>query len=1259
MNFLKKAKKTFSKAVALTLAVMMLPLSPLVPATPAHAEVNTGYNATGEKAQEGKFILDLKGATVTVNGTTYTSEDGDRKEIEQGATLKISDATQIAVFNNDGTQESYKGDLEYKTSDKTAYVSVIKGSAISKRSRNRRSTGSVNELAVGDTFSGTLGTSNTDPMNVQRFYIDDVTGILASVADQINGSQFVDCQEHGYIGITYKTAYEPGNKTYYPFTATVTSVTPDGVVTMSIDVPHYLNPYTGAEATGWSAIHGGTVPYQRCAGVWTIRTAPRTKEMYVRVNKTNGNAELTTGNQCYAQDMSGAVYGVYRDAATTDKVGEITTDANGRGVLDHITVNIGDGLYVKELKAPKGFALDPQVYGVSSTSTAPDGWDVYSTDKPLNDPLRIELNKVSEDGDVIDNPASLEGAEFTVKFYAGQYTFDTLPSTPTRQWVIKTLNNGRGKYVTGLDEEYKVSGDDFYLGTSNEPTLPLGTLTVEETKAPNGYKLENKVLSAIGDTVEQRNGVALMNIVDNNIAASMEAGNHLTVKEGVLRGEFEGTKLDNETGNVIRGVTEFAIVNKNNFDVVARNDDGDVLGTANAGEELSYRITTKEDGSYSTPKNFLPYGNYELVEKKAPTGYFLNPNPTAFTISEDHKVLEGVNVTDESIKREIVKVDEKGNPVANAELELYDITEDPNATTPVHKWTSVAEHGEQVGHLLKVGHMYRIIEKNADKEFYIAQAMDFLVPETKPANDTIQVSFKNEHVRYEFAKIDAATGEKIEGVTFEVYDATTDEKVGEITSSSQPQEVNIFRRGKTYKIIEKEAPVGYYNAKPVEITIDENTPTNLPVNLTIPEDKIDLIVKKVDSDGHPLANVKLEVVDKESGEVIQSWQTKPDEEHQIGKKLFAGKTYIIRETEPIDGYYYTTEREVTVEQFKPNEPVTITMVDGAINYKIAKVDEKGEYVEGVKLELTDITDKENPVAVELPNNGITTKEPFELKKVLKAEHTYQLVEKESVNGKALSTSMVFQVAKVGTDEPITITMVDLDNDIRVAKVDNHGTLISGAKLKITNKETGEVVDEFVSDKEMHNVSDKLVGGKTYILSEVEAPKGFEKAKEIEFTATGSSAEKQLVSMTDARKNYFVAVKKVDAADKNKTLAGAEFTLFNADGSVAVDVDGKQCIATTGADGLVSFNVEYKDDLGGYYVQETKAPNGYKLNSNKYTVNPVEDKNFAKENPIQITVENELAPEIGTGVSTGGVIALAFVALAAMTCGAYLLIKKKH
>ena len=105
------------------------------------------------------------------------------------------------------------------------------------------------------------------------------------------------------------------------------------------------------------------------------------------------------------------------------------------------------------------------------------------------------MNKVSEDGDVIDNPASLEGAEFTIKFYAGQYTHDDLPSTATRQWVVKTMENARGKFVTGLNDKYKISGDEFYRDDKGNVTLPLGTVTIEETKAPAGYTLKNKLVA--------------------------------------------------------------------------------------------------------------------------------------------------------------------------------------------------------------------------------------------------------------------------------------------------------------------------------------------------------------------------------------------------------------------------------------------------------------------------------------------------------------------------------------------------------------------------------------------------------------------------------------------------------------------------------------------------------------------------------------------------------------------------------------------
>ena len=346
------------------------------------------------------------------------------------------------------------------------------------------STDSVDTLEVGDTFSGTLGTSNTDAsIGHHTFDIDYIDGLLGSVSNQIVNQLAVYCEEPGHIGLTYKTAYEPGDKTYYPYNATVTDVQPDGRVTLRIDVPRYLNPYTGAEATGFNYDTGTTVPYQRCGATWVIQTAPRNITVNVTLDKANGNPTMTQGNAaCYAQDLSGAVYGVYSDAALTNEVGRITTDANGHGELNGITVQRNAVLYTKELVAPRGFNLDSQVYRHAFTTNG-ETYNVQSTDQPLNDPLNIQLEKKSSDGSVVTNPASLEGAEFTVRYYAGQYTMDTLPTTATRTWVIKTSKTASGKYVAILSDNSRwfVSGDEFYRDAASNVTLPLGTITVEET----------------------------------------------------------------------------------------------------------------------------------------------------------------------------------------------------------------------------------------------------------------------------------------------------------------------------------------------------------------------------------------------------------------------------------------------------------------------------------------------------------------------------------------------------------------------------------------------------------------------------------------------------------------------------------------------------------------------------------------------------------------------------------------------------------
>ena len=735
----------------------------------------------------------------------------------------------------------------------------------------------LDTLEVGDTFSGTLGTSNTNTSTgVTNFTIDYIDGLLGSASGQIINQLSVQCLEPGYIGLTYKTAYESGSKTYYPYNATVTDVQPDGRVTIQIDVPRYINPYTGQEATGWSA-GLGTVPYQRCGATWVIQTAPRNITVNVTLDKSNGNPAMTQGNAaCYAQDLSGAVYGVYSDAALTNEVGRITTDANGHGELNGIVVQRNAVLYTKELVAPRGFNLDSQVYRHAFTTNG-ETYNVQSTDQPMNDPLQITLNKVSADGNVVANPASLEGAEFTLKFYAGQYTFNDLPTTATRTWVVKTKYVGGGFY-TRLGDEFKVSGDPFYLD-AGIPTLPLGTLTVEETKAPAGYTLDNKVIDASNTPAPNiRNGVVLFNIVDDNSTARVVGGNEYTVVEGVLRGGLAIQKKDADTGANI-GTATFQIVNKNNYDVVARDENGDVVATAAAGQTLPYTITTDANGYWKSSDNFLPAGDYELVEVTAPAGYYLNTNPKPFEI-KDNGAIVSLDYADQKIVIDVAKTDGKGNNVA------------------------------------------------------------------------------------------------------------------------------------------------------------------------------------------------------------------------------------------------------------------------------------------------------------------------------------------------------------------------------------------GAKLTLIEKDTGNEVATFITTKEKTDISKFVEGGKTYILREDEAPFGFNKFEDIEFTVTGTRQSEQIISVVDQRKVFYVSAIKVDAMDNSKKLKGAELTLFKADGTVAVDKDGKECKGITDGEGVITWAVEFADDLGGYYVQETAAPEGYRINNDHFQVVLSEDYDFAVNNAVKVVVNDMALPSVKTGDSFNAAL-FACMLIGSLGAAVFLFLKKKE
>lgn len=361
-----------------------------------------------------------------------------------------------------------------------------------------------------------------------------------------------------------------------------------------------------------------------------------------KVKKTTANEIVTNGNTMYT--IAGATFGIFSDQNCSNKIGTLTTNENGE--TNEVEVTAGN-VYIKELSAPKGYKLDTTVYSlkVEAAKTAVlNVSDVPKVTETLVDLFKIDMEtgKATAQGN-----AALAGAEFTWHYYDGLYTKDNLPEKATRTWATKTVaekdSNGNIHYVTKLADAYKVSGDAFY--TQNEKSvLPLGTLTVEETKAPDGYLLDGAYMQA-GDSTEQIKGMYLTQITEDGELAVLSGSNQYSVSDQVIRGGVKIQKRDLETkdtkaqGSATLKDAAFAIISLNENPVL-------VEGKLYKKNETVKTIQTGIDGIATTTADLLPYGKYKLEETKAPEGYLTaGTKPIEFSITENGKIED---LTDES-----------------------------------------------------------------------------------------------------------------------------------------------------------------------------------------------------------------------------------------------------------------------------------------------------------------------------------------------------------------------------------------------------------------------------------------------------------------------------------------------------------------------------------------------------------------------------------------------------------------------------------
>ena len=359
----------------------------------------------------------------------------------------------------------------------------------------------------------------------------------------------------------------------------------------------------------------------------------------VTITKSSANTTITDGNSCYS--LAGAQYGLYTNSGCTtlakDSSGNdaiLTTTTSGSS--NTLTINAGN-YWIKEIKPSPGYGLASGTYAITVTnngsiSLSSANSNIFA-EPPLNDPLSIVIQKTPAT-EYASADFDMSGAQYTVKYYAGQYTKDTLPAEATTTWAIETKKVSNN-YVARLADGYVISGSAVYGTTSGGMyIIPLGTLTVEETQAPTGFKIEGSTMQLLdGDGSDATDGIALFNLVDQNSAVSVISGNQTD---------------DTEEGIQILQKETVASVD---VKVKKTSDDGNVSGisftlsgTLLAGGTYNETRTTDANGEIDFGE--VPYGSFTLTENLTDdqAKIYVANAPVSFTIDADTESPYTVNV---------------------------------------------------------------------------------------------------------------------------------------------------------------------------------------------------------------------------------------------------------------------------------------------------------------------------------------------------------------------------------------------------------------------------------------------------------------------------------------------------------------------------------------------------------------------------------------------------------------------------------------
>lgn len=890
----------------------------------------------------------------------------------------------------------------------------------------------------------------------------------------------------------------------------------------------------------------------------------------VRFHKESAMPSISDGNSCYSLD--GAEISIYSDADCTDLLDTLTTGEDGYTDYYSTTFREGDSvtLYFKETKAPKGFLINDEVRSITLDSE--DSYTETISDMPGNDPITLLLKKQTADGHG-SGDTRLEGAEYTVKYY--DILLDIDPAIAGNEakytWIFRT--NERG-YIF-LADNYLVTGSDGLVkDISGMYTLPLGTITLQETKAPEGYLLNDTVYVAQTVLDSGNNTVRTTNLpTDDNAAQETPYEGTISIQKFLGGSTVKTSEPD--------AGFEIYLTSAGSYDA--------------APEESRQTITTDANG-YAITKR-LPYGTYTVHQTKGNNKYYF-VDDMEITISENnanyHKILEDSPI--EFYIKMVKKDADTGNTVnvAGTTFELYD------------------DNGSKISFNIMTSSGMQTIDSFTTDEngcVYTAEKLlkgNYTLVETKAPDgyvlDSTPVQFTVSEDTY------TADGE----AEFILVEKSDKAVTGQLTVTKVGEVLDEYKGGL------------YVNPDEKGFTYREGSLSGAKFEVYAAED-IYTADNQKDTAGNRNKHYS-------KGELVTTLVTGTDGK-ATATNLPLGK-YKVVEVEAPDGFVLNPDEQVVtlvyVDDKTPvvNEALTFSNDRQKVELSVSKLDsETRKPVAGAEFGLYAAKD-----IVNADGKVIVSKDTLLEKSVSDSNGLIQFV-KDYPLGSYYAKEIKAPAGYASNDEVIDFTAAYQGQNVKSVKLSaeflnspthfeftktdiTNGSELTGATLTVLDK-NGNVVDTWTSDARETHVIKRLVVGETYTLREEYAPYGYLKATDIQFTVK-DTGEVQHVNMKDEVARGSIVVTKdgeivSDATIRKeywnnfvfnflkRNLSGVTFDVYAKEDILSVD--GLNTVYYKAGDKISTIVTDEQgiariDNLpcGKYYLIETKTIDGFILDN---------------------------------------------------------------